>query len=549
MNRTLRAALFGGLVLALTADSHAGGMFGGLFSGDVYTTFNGKFIDTDDVKSATAAPQRGTAGSLGFSGSGGLIGTSTWDAIPAQTLNDYANGILKRLLAGWSGPHPAIRLHVISDPGFQANSTGAGDIFISRGWFVQCQYEDQIAAIIAHEMSHILLDHFAREEANEGRRRAIAGAASASIAAYTLGSTRVTQSGTQVHVGVDNQRKLNDDVQRTLIIKFAIEEVTSFAFNSAWAREQEEEADLLGIDLLARAHYSVRQMTEALKTLQKYEAESAAEADTLSAEYKAAMEDAAQSGDINAMEGTAKKAMVDALLRGASRLHDRLSRNHPDYDVRIKAVQAYIAREYDDDGKPDDAALNAFRAKGGVKPIFDNHTSADGALAQLRESNYAQARLLASRGASGPTANFPYPLRVMGETEQKAGDAAGGVKLLQRAVQSPDAAFATLSMLAGMYSDMGDYGQAHATIDLAARRFGSVEATYPDQITLALKEGKKSEADRLLATCTAVNNSDLADACHDAHGDTCTGAKILCQLGQSGDNVTDIVSHIIPNPF
>jgi Zn-dependent protease with chaperone function len=554
MNRLLRLVLPAAIVLGVSGDAGAS-IFDGLLGGPVYKSFFGKFIDSKTVKAAVETPPpaagQGSANMMGFSGNGKLIGESIWDSIPAPQLKAYGNGIVQRLLVGWNGPHPAIRLWVTSNPGLEANSTGSGDIYLARGWFSKCQNEDQIAAIIAHEMSHILLGHFQREEANEGRRRAVAGAATAAVTAFTLSDTRITASGNQVNVGVADQKKLNENLQKTLLIKFAINEVSSFAFDAAWAREQEEEADLLGADLLYRAKYNVPQMTEALKLLKEYEAQSEQQVDLLSDQYKTAMKDAAMTGNLDTMKQTGFTILLNEALSGADRLRDRLHRNHPDYDDRIQAMQGYIAREYDDDigGKPHTAELAAFRANKGTMAILDNHNSSFDAEGAMVKSDFAKARSLAVRGASGLTADYPYPLRVMASAEQKSGNGGGGLKAMERAAESPDAAFNTLTALSGMYADARNYARAHAALKTAAERFGSEEATYPNQITLALKEGKTDEAERILKICSAAKNEDLVAACHEAHGETCSGLQILCDLGHSGNDMDNPLSHLFNRNF
>jgi hypothetical protein len=180
-----------------------------------------------------------------------------------------------------------------------------------------------------------------------------------------------------------------------------------------------------------------------------------------------------------------------------------------------------------------------------VKPVLANHTLSEEAQKKLLADALAEAKPLAAKGISGPTAGAPYPLRVMAMTELKAGDTAGGLRHMQHASDSPDASFATVMMLVGDYADAKNFKQAHAVMDRATVRFGSVEATYPTAIKLALKEGRNADAAAILKTCKQVKNDDLIDQCRLASGETCVDSAIICAFAQSPEGITDFLGGLL----
>jgi Zn-dependent protease with chaperone function len=542
------------LVLAAAGDSTSqAGVFDGIFGKPVYKSFEGKFIEKSQAVQDVLAgkppdpKQKNSVDMASLTGVRRLIGSSTWDGIPAPALTAYATAIEQRLIAGWPGAKPTITLSVTSNPGLEANSTAAGDIYIARGWFEQCASEDEIAAIIGHELSHILLNHFQRSEANEGRQRAIASAASAAVTAMTLGSMRPVQVSQQLAMTVTDQKKLNDNVHKTLLIKFAIGEVSSYLLNSAWARQQEDEADLLGIDLMRKAGYSVMGMTGALQKLLLFEKAADKQQDILTDAYKDALKGAVLTGKIDTIKQTLSDVAESIAIDQADKLRKHFMRDHPSTEDRIKATGEYIGREYDDDpgGKPKAKELETFRSGKAIKPVFANLNTSGDAMAKLRENALAEGKALAAKGASGPTATAPYSLRVMAVAQKSSGDTATSLKTLQRAADSPLAAFQTLLLLVGEYADAGQYAAAHATLNKAADRFGSVEATYPAAIKLAVKESHNADAEQIFSNCKKVKNSDLVDECRSARdNDDCADTGVLGAFKCSNKDVGDVIGSI-----
>ncbi|HJQ84038.1 MAG TPA: M48 family metallopeptidase [Candidatus Binatia bacterium] len=79
-----------------------------------------------------------------------------------SALSQLVNGIGTRLKAA-SG-HPAFRLfpysfHVVDSPEVNAFALPGGPIYVNSGLIELCETEDQLAAVIAHEMSHVAARH------------------------------------------------------------------------------------------------------------------------------------------------------------------------------------------------------------------------------------------------------------------------------------------------------------------------------------------------------------------------------------------------------
>lgn len=509
--------------------------------GPTYQSFKGKFVDSDTVKAAHD-PQAASTGTVKAVGE--AIGALDFDGIPSPALKAYGNKILNRLLAGWGGPRPTMRLWITADPGLAAESTGNGDLYIARGWFDQVESEDEIAAIMAHEISHVLLNHFARAEGNEDRNRSIASAASVATTAFALGSVRVQGNGTDTTL-TEDKKSLHNNVRKTLLLKFAIDEFSDYTLNAPWAREQEDQADLLGTDLLYRAKYNTLAMKKALERLKSYEESAAKQVDDLSSQYDAVLKAEVAQGNVSDLKATFSDILGNVALEKGEDLREKLTRSHPDTQDRIDDIAKYIAREYEDDPgpPPEKNELQRFLAGREVKAEFASHTLAVKTNAALTQGNVSLAKAMAAKSLAGSGA--PYPLRIDALVLQQSGDAARGLEALRRASGSGDASFTTVIMLASTYANAKRYKEAHATLEDAARRFGSVEATYPATITVDLAEGKKDDAAAVYKTCGEVKNSDLVSQCRIANGDSCTGSAVMCAFKDRGQGVTDALGGLL----
>jgi len=534
--RAALGATLAGILLAaaVPCGQASAGFFDRVLGKSTYQTFKGKFIDTNVVHEASATAT-GSAATKAIGGEGHFVGSATWDGIPSPELQAYGEKILNRLLASWGGEHPRMRLWITADPGLEAESNSAGDLFLARGWFDNVESEDEIAAVLAHEVSHVLLGHFGRDDEHERNRMAVVGAAGTAATAFTLASVRPEGSGTATTLAVGNQAKVNHQIRDAAMIKFAIDEVSNVALNAPWAREQEDQADLLGIDLLYRAKYNVLAMRDVLQRLADYEKAADKQTDLLSGDYRDSLSQSLVQGDTTSLTDTLK----DAVWSAAGKVNDSLSRSHPDTKARLDDVAKYIGREYEDDAgpQPNAAAFKSFKAGKKVAEALSDHTEAAKASAMLDKKDRAKRASLAARAAKQGASNAPFPLRVMAQTLTENGNAAKALALYRRAADSPEASFATVTMLAGAYVNAGNFAKADSTLTDAVKKFGSAEAVYPMRITIDLKRGDQQGADATFKQCLGVKNEGLTQECKSAHGDSCSSLE--CRFSNGSKDVKE----------
>ena len=117
-----------------------------------------------------------------------------------------------------------------------------GPMFLHRGMIEAARTDGEVAGVMAHELSHVILRH-GTAQATKGQKFQIGAIAGQVLGAIVGGRTgSVISQGSQVGLGV---------------------------YFLKYSREFEREADLLGAQLMARAGYDPRQMANMFRTIEQ----------------------------------------------------------------------------------------------------------------------------------------------------------------------------------------------------------------------------------------------------------------------------------------
>ncbi len=159
---------------------------------------------------------------------------------PVQKATDYANQILDRIVA--CSPFDPVPASVVIVPkaGRDARVYRDGLIEISVESFDGSpQAVDILAFTIAHEYSHILLKHYERGQATEKRNRIFRTALEAAFLADDV----LNNNGADAQAA--SKLKTPMMVNRTMDV----------LFEYSWGRQDEHEADMVGLHLATRAGF------------------------------------------------------------------------------------------------------------------------------------------------------------------------------------------------------------------------------------------------------------------------------------------------------
>ncbi len=165
-----------------------------------------------------------------------------------KAATDYIN-LLGRSLSLYSdAPETFGGYHFLIMDSDEINAFAApgGLIMVSRGLLRCATSEDTVAAILAHEISHVVLKHGVK--AISASRWTAAVQTGAFAAAQVMGSAQVQQL--------------------SAVFKDSINDITRTLVNSGYARDQEFQADQMALQILTRVGFDPHAFIEMLKALQ-----------------------------------------------------------------------------------------------------------------------------------------------------------------------------------------------------------------------------------------------------------------------------------------
>src|SRR5271166_1408480 len=154
--------------------------------------------------------------------------------IKDPTLTAYVNAVGKRLMTSQEAAASGFpfTFEVVADPSINAFALPGGPMFINTGLLRAVDNEAQLAAVMGHEMSHVILRH-GTNQASKANLIELP----AMLAAQMAGSNSMLGQLEQLGIGVG---------ANSVLLKFS--------------RTAESQADLMGSHLMAEAGYDPIQM-------------------------------------------------------------------------------------------------------------------------------------------------------------------------------------------------------------------------------------------------------------------------------------------------
>lgn len=164
-------------------------------------------------------------------------------------VNTYLNEVGQSLAMVSDKPETfgGYRFLVLDSDEINAFAAPGGFIFISRGMLRLCSNEDELAAVLAHEIGHVQLEHGLR----------------------AIKSSRLTSAFTII--AAESAKQFGSESLRDLTTAFegSISDITQTMMNSGYARRLENEADAACITILRRIGYDPYALTQVLEAMSK----------------------------------------------------------------------------------------------------------------------------------------------------------------------------------------------------------------------------------------------------------------------------------------
>jgi predicted Zn-dependent protease len=157
--------------------------------------------------------------------------------MPEETLQSYINQIGQRLAGFCQRPDLAYHFAAIEEGGANALALPGGYVYITRDLLKEFKTEAQLAAVLSHEITHVVARHTLAAMSRQIGMTAIMVAA---------------QAGGSPDLG-----RGTNFVTATLGLQYS--------------RDDEKEADLAGLSYMTQAGYDPNAMVEVMQTLEKLE--------------------------------------------------------------------------------------------------------------------------------------------------------------------------------------------------------------------------------------------------------------------------------------
>ncbi|MBC8024473.1 MAG: M48 family metalloprotease [Steroidobacteraceae bacterium] len=163
-----------------------------------------------------------------------------------QATQEYINLVGQRVARVSDLPNEEFKFFVIDDAAINAFTTGCCNVYINRGLLVSVNSEAELAGVLGHEIGHITARHPARRQT-----RGVAASLGAMAAAILTGSNAIGQ----------------------------LANIGAAAWISGYGRENEMEADRLGMKYMVKAGYdpnSIGKVFNMFQAGEKFERQRAA---------------------------------------------------------------------------------------------------------------------------------------------------------------------------------------------------------------------------------------------------------------------------------
>lgn len=164
------------------------------------------------------------------------------DSDASEYLADLGRSLVGTLPERFDYPAFAYTFTPVDSKEINAFALPGGPMFVNRGLVAAAGGEGELAGVMAHELAHVVLRH-GTAQASKAEKLSYGALAGGILGAIIGGNAgRAVAQGTQMSLG-------------TYLLKFS--------------REYERDADILGVQLMARAGYDPLELARMFQTIEK----------------------------------------------------------------------------------------------------------------------------------------------------------------------------------------------------------------------------------------------------------------------------------------
>jgi Zn-dependent protease with chaperone function len=422
---------------------------------------------------------------------------NSYGLAPAPAIEAYLEGIAARLLehAPIGGVPYDIRLNGSQFMG-DAVAYPEGVIVLPVGAVSEADSEDELAGLIAHELTHVMLNHHDAHWLSRTNEQL--------VSAVEIGAGMMLDLGQRM--GWIKQ----DDTRKEMLIGYAASQATLFLSGTVltpeWSRENELQADMSAIDLMIAADYSpygyinfLNRVVDQESSMPDREERLAKLREEVDKRAAARVTEGLNSGD----DGQIIMGVIDKLGFEIGQIFESWDDSHPETQERVELLFRYVDRHYAADPS---VAINALpggllalRQKPEVRDLLANYHKAWRAK-ELGDGS-PEAEQLALASISEPTKHHALPRLAFAGVRAAQGDETNKRRNLTYALEGPEPNLAVYQQAILHDLVVGETPSAFALISDAWERFKKPAALYPYQIHASVLLGDQQRATALNREC------------------------------------------------
>ncbi|NKB58768.1 MAG: M48 family metalloprotease [Alphaproteobacteria bacterium] len=424
-----------------------------------------------------------------------------------KALSGYLDGIMRKLLA--ASPHTdcSVTVYVTPHDAAQAVALADGGVLVAIGFLRNLKNEDEVAALLAHELSHILRDHHSTDAFAESQDGFLKGLETANASDGML-------------LGLVDPN-LQQAADAAVSVGDAMYNISESMIAPAWTVKQEDEADLLGTDLLVAAGYNPRAMAAVMDIIEAQE-ENAAAVETQRDElYKQRVQGTLVSAFVET-DANNISSIVGALANVTSALVSGSDKKtHRPAAERKTSVNAYIKkfhrkhrrRAYKDEAWT--AQLNA----GDSGTMFARYRKAATARRVVFTGGDLNAAVRdVNASVAGAFSSHSYPRIAQSEVRLKKGDRNAAIASLEKVMKRPEAPWQVYRSYIDLQLGAGNKREAYQALLTADEKFGEPIgiAPYAIEVSRTLKDPEMVSL--YMERCKASGSREHIKICENAAG-------------------------------
>jgi predicted Zn-dependent protease len=418
-------------------------------------------------------------------------------------LQSYLQGIVTKLSKGWPGEMPTLQVRITDSYSFGPSADPLGNVFVPLGMLDNVESEDEIAAMLGHEMSHVLLRHHDRMAAFKQQKELMTNIATTVVFATMASNTGVDRSsGTMKLISKDpigTQKTIGNTVLYTALANSFSDNIWS----TAWGRSQEDQADLLGTDLMIRAGYAPRAASYSLQRLNDFQGKQKPLLGSFLSARKIAMQQSLEQFNLNNFTRELDVLLNQGLTTSIAATSEYFNRSHMSPMDRDDELRQYLQREYRQErrARVDTHSWPKVRDALPVTAAMQAYKDAYAATAALEQGKLRDADALSQRALSSPVKDQPGIRRTAFAVHLAQGKSTEALKDLESIRDWSLAGPSIYDLMIGYHLKRGDAQSALVMIDKAERNLGSEELFITEKLLANQQLKDAAEVRTVLNKC------------------------------------------------